>query len=230
LPDAETRVTGFLLRLVIFDCDGVLIDSEPVSQKLVRDEAAAMGWAMSEAEMHGLTGFTWSAIKPVFETKTRRMLPADWPGRMQDRVIAAMNGGVEAMAGAREVLEATTALGLPYRVASNSSHEEMAQKFGATGLAGLVEGRTHSARDVPHGKPAPDLFLAAAAAAGVAPAHCLVIEDSVPGMTAARAAGMRLVAYAPQGLSPGSAVQPDITARSLRELPAIFASAMAAAA
>ncbi len=223
-------MSGVPLRLVIFDCDGVLIDSEPVSQGLVRDEAALMGWAMSAAEIHEVTGHTWSALKPMFEARTGRMLPVDWARVMQDRVIAAMNVGVNAVPGARAVLEATAAMGLPYRVASNSSHEEMAQKFGATGLVPLVEGRVHSARDVAFGKPAPDLFLAAAAAGGVRPEACLVVEDSVPGMTAARAAGMRVVAYAPEGLPPGFPVQPDLVVRSLLELPAIFASAMAVAA
>jgi HAD superfamily hydrolase (TIGR01509 family) len=223
-------VSGFPLRLVIFDCDGVLIDSEPVSQALVRDEAAQMGWAMTASEICGVTGHSWSALKPMFEARTGRVLPADWPKIMQDRVIAAMSGGVSVVPGAREVLEATAALGLPYRIASNSSHEEMAQKFGATGLRPLVEGRMHSARDVAFAKPAPDLFLAAAAASGVAPEQCLVVEDSAPGMTAARAAGMRVVAYAPEGLASGFAVRPDIVVRSLLELPAIFASSMAVAA
>jgi HAD superfamily hydrolase (TIGR01509 family) len=230
LPHADGGVNGFPLRLVIFDCDGVLIDSEPVSQNIARLEAASLGWAMTEAEMHGLTGHTWSALKPIFEARSGGVLPADWPKMLQDRVIAAMDDGVEAMAGAREVLEATAAMGLPYRIASNSSHEEMAQKFGATGLARLVEGRTHSARDVAHGKPAPDLFLKAASAAGVAPAHCLVVEDSVPGIAAAHAAGMRVVAYAPLGFPASASVQPDLVVRSLLELPELFASGMAMAA
>ena len=223
-------MTGFVLRLVIFDCDGVLIDSEPVSQSLVREEAASLGWAMTADEMHGLTGHTWSALRPMFEAHTGCVLPAAWPKTMQDRLVAVMRHGVTAMPGAREVLAATAALGLPYRIASNSSHEEMAEKFGATGLAALVAGHTHSARDVACGKPAPDVFLAAAAASGVAPENCLVVEDSLPGMTAAMEAGMRLVAYAPQGLPPGFPVQPDWVVRSLLELPAIFAAEMAPAA
>jgi beta-phosphoglucomutase-like phosphatase (HAD superfamily) len=218
------------LRLVIFDCDGVLIDSEPVSQNLARAEAAALGWTMTTAEMHGLTGHTWTALKPVFEARIGHALPTAWPKTLQDRVIAAMRGGVATIAGAREVLEATAALGLAYRIASNSSHDEMAQKFSATGLAPLVNGLTHSARDVANGKPAPDLFLAVAASAGVAPENCLVVEDSVPGMTAARAAGMHLVAYAPDGVALDCTVRPDLTIRSLLELPGIFASHMAAAA
>ena len=223
-------MSGFSLRLVIFDCDGVLIDSEPVSQKVARAEAASLGWAMTDEEMHALTGRAWSDLKPLFEAKIGHVLPSAWPRMVQERVIAAMCDGVEPVAGAREVLEAMAALGLPYRVASNSSHQEMAQKFAATGLSRLVEGRTYSAGDVARGKPAPDIFLAAAAAAGVAPAACLVVEDSAPGITAARAAGMRVIAYAPTGFAAACVVQPDLTVRSLLELPAIFASNMAVAA
>jgi len=92
--------------------------------------------------------------------------------------------------GAREAVEDVVAAGLPYRVASNSSHDEMTVKFARTGLTALMAGRMHSARDVGVGKPAPDVFLAAALAEGVDPADCLVIEDSVLGVRAAVAAGM----------------------------------------
>jgi HAD superfamily hydrolase (TIGR01509 family) len=116
---------------------------------------------------------------------------------MQALLIDRLRHGVSAMPGAAEVLRATATLGLPYRIASNSSHAEMAAKFAVTGLADLVSGRCHSAKDVGIGKPAPDLFLAASAAAGIAPEFCLVVEDSVPGVTAALRAGMDCVAYTP---------------------------------
>ncbi len=212
-----------LVRLVIFDCDGVLIDSEPVSRRLLAEEAHALGWPMEEAYAHRFTGLTWSAIQPVFEATLGRALPADWPVTLQDRLIRRMASGVPAMAGARSVLEAVAALGLPYRIASNSSHAEMAQKFGGNGLSALVAGRVHSARDVAAGKPAPDLFLAAAAAEGVSPSACLVVEDSGPGMQAAQAAGMRVVAFAPDGLPP-SAAPPHHVIRRLAELPPLIAA------
>ncbi len=218
------------MRLVIFDCDGVLIDSEPVSQKLVQDEAASLGWAMTDADIYGLTGQTWSALKPVFEAKIGHALPANWPKMLQDRLIEVMRAGVSAIPGARATLEATASLGLPYRIASNSSHEEMDQKFGFTRLRKLVEGRTHSARDVPRGKPDPDVFLAAAAAEGVAPDECLVVEDSLPGVTAARAAGMRVIAYAPHGWPTDLPIQPDMSVTSLADLPALFRASMRIAA
>lgn len=214
------------LRLVIFDCDGVLIDSEPVSRCVVAEEAMSLGWAVSDAELQGFTGLTWSALKPVFEAAIGRELPAEWPKMLQDRLIDRMRGGVELIEGAKQVLCETAALGLPYRIASNSSHQEMAQKFTFTGLLPLVEGRIHSARDVRHGKPAPDLFLAAAKAEGVDPAQCLVVEDSAPGIAAAHAAGMRVVAYARDSRAAGHEVAPHYVVRSLAELPALFKAAM----
>ena len=127
------------------------------------------------------------------------------------------------MPGAEDALRAVAAMGLPYRVASNSSHEEMAEKFSRTGLSALVAGRVHSARDVARGKPEPDLFLAAATAEGVQPARCLVVEDSAPGLAAAHEAGMRAVCFAPDGLPPGLAHPPHYTLRCLAELAPLLA-------
>ncbi len=208
------------IRLVIFDCDGVLIDSEPGSRALLAEEAARIGWPMTAADAHRFTGLTWSAIKPMFEARTGRVLPADWPALLQAELVRRMALGVPAMEGARAVLEATASLGLPYRVASNSSHEEMATKFGHNGLTDLLAGRIHSARDVARGKPAPDVFLAAAAAEGVAPETCLVVEDSLPGLTAALAAGMQVVAFAPEGVPDGLPGPPHHVVTSLADVTA----------
>jgi len=222
------RVTLAPIGLVIFDCDGVLIDSEPLSKALVTEEAASLGWRMSGDELHAITGLAWSALKPLFEARLGIVLPPDWAATMQKWMIARLQSGVAAMPGACALLMEAEALCLPYRIASNSSHEEMAQKFAATGLLPLVQGRVHSARDVPRGKPAPDVFLAAAAAQGVEPAACLVIEDSVPGITAAHAAGMRVIALAPDHfVAEAHHVPPHLMVRSLAELPPIFRAAMA---
>jgi beta-phosphoglucomutase-like phosphatase (HAD superfamily) len=212
--------------MVIFDCDGVLIDSEPLSRQVLAAEALTHGWRMTEAELHATTGLTWSALKPIIEGRLGNTLPPDWPKTMQDRIIPLLGSHAAAIQGARELLEQTSILGLPYRIASNSSHEEMEQKFAATGLTGLVQGRVHSARDVARGKPAPDLFLAASAASGIAPHACLVIEDSVPGIAAAHAAGMQVIAYAPNGASPDvSGASPHGVIRSLAELLPLFKAA-----
>jgi HAD superfamily hydrolase (TIGR01509 family) len=227
LPDAAAGVSGDRLGLVIFDCDGVLIDSEPASRELLAEEAAAIGLAMTPDEAGRFTGLTWSAIQPRLEAEIGRALPADWVGTMQARLARKLASGVKAIPGARALLQATAALGLPYRVASNSSHQELSEKMAVTGLADLVAGRVHSAQDVARGKPAPDLFLAAAAAEAVPPAACLVVEDSAPGITAAQAAGMRVVAFAPHGLPGGLARPPDAAVRRLEDLPDLFGAAMA---
>ncbi len=210
-------------RMVIFDCDGVLIDSEPISQRLLALEAEALGCPMSEDEHRAIVGLSWSALKPWFEAKLARTLPADWAQTMQARLIPWLAAEATPVKHAREVVAAVRRMGFAYRVASNSSHEEMQQKFTTTGLMPLVQGRLHSARDVKRGKPAPDVFLAAAAAEAMAPADCLVIEDSVPGVAAGLAAGMQVIAYAPpEGPVLRHDRAPHRTVQSLADLLPVF--------
>jgi HAD superfamily hydrolase (TIGR01509 family) len=215
------------LRLVIFDCDGVLVDSEGPSNRLVAQEITALGWPMTEAESRALfVGRRLSDIPPIVEPRIGRPVPPDWIEQLRDKLIAMLADEVEPMPGAHKVLVATAALGLPFRIASNSSHAEMDVKFKRTRLDHLVAGRQHSARDVARGKPAPDVFLAAAAADGVPPEACIVIEDSVPGAMAARAAGMACIGLAPYGDDPGLRAVGAVLIRSLDELPAILRAAM----
>jgi HAD superfamily hydrolase (TIGR01509 family) len=226
-----TGMTRAPLRLVIFDCDGVLIDSEGPSNRLVAAEITALGWPMTGAESHALfVGRRLSDIPPVVEAQTGRPVPADWIEYLRDKLIAMMADEVEAMPGAHDALRMVTALGLPYRIASNSSHAEMAVKFQRTRMDHLVTGLLHSARDVARGKPAPDVFLAAAKAGGIPPDACLVIEDSVPGAMAARAAGMACVGLAPHGDDPALRAVGAVLIRSYDELPPILRAAMGATA
>ena len=211
---------AFLPRLVIFDCDGVLVDSEPASRIVVFEEARALGWGLTEEEAHGFVGLRWSDLQAVFQRHSAVPLRPDWPDHMQARLLATLDGHLRAIPGAAWVLREVGALGLPYRIASNSSHEEMAEKFRLAGLTALVAGRVHSARDVGRGKPAPDLFLAAAKAEGVAPAQCLVVEDSPPGVRAALAAGMMCLGYAPSGDPFHLATLGVPVVQSLRQVPA----------
>jgi HAD superfamily hydrolase (TIGR01509 family) len=192
------------IGLVIFDCDGVLIDSEALCNRVVAAELRKAGWALSAAECHRrFLGLTFADTQAAAEVQLGRSLGAGWVAEIVRRVTAVMAAEAEPIAGAREALEATAALGLPFRIASNSSHAEMAAKFARTELAGLVGGRIHSAYDMialgKRGKPDPDLFLAAAAAEGVSPDSCVVIEDSLAGVRAAVAAGMRCLGYSPHG-------------------------------
>jgi HAD superfamily hydrolase (TIGR01509 family) len=214
------------LQLVIFDCDGVLVDSEPASRRVLLAEAARLGFTLDDAQADAHTGLRWADVQKMAEQACGHSLPASWPFDMQTRVIEEMRAHLSAVPGAADLLRATRALGLPYRVASNSSHEEMVAKFALTGLAPLVDGLVHSARDVGVGKPAPDVFLAAAAAKGVPPAACLVVEDSHPGVTGAIAAGMRCIAYVPHGPTDWAAALGAITVRTLAEVPTLLETAM----
>ena len=211
------------LSLVIFDCDGVLVDSEGPSNRVVAEELTKLGWPMDEHEStRRFVGVRLSDIPPIAEAHLGRSVPDGWVEMLRQRLIDSF-ATLQTMPGAADALRAVTALGLPFRVASNSSHEEMVVKFDRTGLAPLVAGRRHSARDVPRGKPAPDVFLAAAAAEGVAPSDCLVVEDSVPGVQAAVAAGMRVVGLDPEGDGAALRAQGAVPIRALSELQPLLA-------
>ena len=194
---AMMRARKAPLRLVIYDCDGVIVDSEPVANRITASACTQVGWTMTpaEADRHFL-GMTLSDMVPMIEARIGRSLPPDWKTEVMRRLVDALSFEAEPVVGAVQALQATTALGLPWRIASNSSHEEMRAKFARIGISELVKGRVHSHRDVGRGKPAPDLFLAAAAAEGATPEECLVVEDSQPGVRAAIAAGMDCLALA----------------------------------
>jgi HAD superfamily hydrolase (TIGR01509 family) len=191
------------LGLVIFDCDGVLIDSEALCDRVVSAELTKSGWNLSPTDCHRLfIGLTFHDTQLAAEAHLGRSLGTDWVERMVQRVTEVMANEASPIPGARHALEATIALGLPFRIASNSSRPEMAAKFARAGLSDLVEGRIHSAYDLiamgKRGKPDPDLFLQAAAAENVQPADCLVVEDSLAGVTAAVAAGMTCLGFSPE--------------------------------
>ncbi len=197
-------MTSASLGLVIFDCDGVLIDSEALCDRVVSAVLHEDGWAISPEECHHrFLGLTFADIQVVAEALLGRSFGADWVDRVVARVTAVMATEAILIPGARHALETTTAMGLPWRIGSNSSRPEMAAKFARTGLTDLTEGRIHSAYDlIPEGlpgKPAPHLFLRAAAEAEVKPSLCVVVEDSLPGVQAAVAAGMRCLALCPDG-------------------------------
>ncbi len=216
------------LKLVIFDCDGVLIDSEGLSNRVATHMLAEAGWHMGFEECERrFVGFSFSAVQALAEAHLGRSLGADWVARVVARVVDVMRQEAVPIPGAREALDAVTALGLPWRIASNSSLLEMNAKFGRTGWLDLVAGRVHSAANG-RGKPLPDVFLAAARAEMMDPEHCLVIEDSVAGASGARAAGMACLGFAPHG---GGAELRDAGAavfRSMHHLPTLIRTALEA--
>ena len=220
-------MTRLPLRLVIFDCDGVLIDSEGASNRIVAEAITALGWPMTtEQAYETFVGLRLSDIPRIMAAKLGYRLSPEWVDGLRDKLVQGLADGVEIIPGAHDALAAVTALGIPFRVASNSSHEEMAVKFARTGMADMMTGRAHSARDVLLGKPAPDVFLHAAAAEAVPPEACLVIEDSVPGAQGARAAGMACVGLSPHGDNPLLRATGAVLIRSLAELPPILQRAV----
>jgi len=219
------------LAMVIFDCDGVLIDSEAISNRVVAEDLTKLGWPMTTAQAEDMfIGLSFHDMRPIVETRLGRTLGETWVDGLVGRVVAAMEREVELMHGAREALHATTGLGLPWRIASNSSHAEMTAKFGRNGLTDLVSGRTHSGHDIVQsggrGKPAPDVYLHAAAAEGIDPAACLAIEDSIPGIAAAVAAGMDCLGLGPAGRDDALRAAGATPFRSMHDLPDLLRLAL----
>lgn len=191
------------IDLVIFDCDGVLIDSEGLASIVLARQLNGLGWGITAEECeHEFLGTSLQDIITRAEQVLGAPVPEEFGSSFSTALVDALAREVGPIPGAKQVLEMLTAQGVAWRVASNSSHAEMAVKFGRTGMADLVGDRQHSAEDMMklglNGKPDPHLFLAAAEAGGVVPARCLVIEDSVPGSRAARAAGMDCLGYSPK--------------------------------
>lgn len=186
------------LRLVIFDCDGVLVDSEATSCRIVAEAAREAGLDVpDEAAVARFAGRALSSIQTDIEEAIGSSLGENWCLTIQDRFVQAFGHGVDLVDGAHAMLDGVINLGLPVRVGSNSSMAEMDVKFRVTGLYDRLEGRIHSARDMKKPKPDPDVYLYAAALEGVTPAECVVLEDSDTGARAALAAGMTCVLLRP---------------------------------
>jgi HAD superfamily hydrolase (TIGR01509 family) len=183
--------------LVIFDNDGVLVDSEPISNRMLAEYLTEVGHPTTyEESIRDYMGSAMHRIHDLIEERTGRRLPAEFDDVFHARVFAAFERELKAVDGAAEVLEGLEAAGVPYCVASSGSHERIRVGHRATGLdRWFDDARIFSSQDVGRGKPAPDLFLHAAARMGVAPARCVVVEDSPLGVQAAVAAGMDVYGF-----------------------------------
>lgn len=182
--------------LVIFDCDGVLVDTETLANRLLTRVLAEDDFDVGYEEVRRLfVGKTMEAVVTHVEAAIGRPLGDHWPAYIREETLKAFSDGIEAVPGVREVLEKLTALNVPYCVASSGKFEKMRFTLGSSGLLPFVENVLFSAEQVGKGKPAPDLFLFAAKSMGHASASCVVIEDSVPGVQAAVAAGMPVLGY-----------------------------------
>lgn len=183
--------------LVIFDCDGVLVDSEPISNRVFTEMLNDIGVRTTLAEtMRDFVGRSMKSCLEIIEARLGRGVPADFEATLQARTFAAFHGALDAVPGVAAALDALDAAGVPTCVASSGEHAKMRTTLGLTGLLPRFEGRLFSATEVPRGKPHPDLFLHAARRMGADPSRCAVVEDSPVGVRGAVAAGMRVLGFA----------------------------------
>jgi HAD superfamily hydrolase (TIGR01509 family) len=214
--------------LVIFDCDGVLVDSDRISLRIQAERISALGLPTTYEDcVRDFLGIGMPATLRAIEERLGGPLPPRWEDELNAAVRAAFRRQLRPVAGISAALDA---IDLPTCVASSGSQEKMRLTLGLTGLWDRFAGRTFSGDEVEHGKPAPDLFLNAAARIGVAPARCVVVEDSPFGVAAARAAGMAALGYAAaDGTIDGAAValarEGATVFTAMAELPALIAAA-----
>ncbi len=183
--------------LVVFDNDGVLVDSESISNRLLAAYLTELGHPTSyEDSIRDYMGSAMHRIHDLVLERSGERLPADFDDVFHSRVFAAFERELRPVPGATGVLEKLAADGVPYCVASSGSHERIRVGHRATGLDRWFEDtQIFSAQDVGKGKPAPDLFMHAAERMGVAPERCVVVEDSPLGVRAAVAAGMDVYGF-----------------------------------
>jgi HAD superfamily hydrolase (TIGR01509 family) len=183
--------------LVIFDCDGVLVDSEPLSNTVFSDALKREGldWSVEET-MRRLLGRSLKSCVEIIEGVLARQLSEGFVHKLQSETLRAFRDApVQPVPGIHEAIDALEAAGVATCVASSGGFDKMEVSLGVTGLLARFEGRIFSASQVQRGKPFPDLFLHAAIAMNEQPFDSIVVEDSVPGVQAARAAGMRVLGY-----------------------------------
>jgi HAD superfamily hydrolase (TIGR01509 family) len=213
--------------LVIFDCDGVLVDSEPIALRMLVEMLAEAGVPLDAAAVSDR--FLGRSL-----ASTRAHLAEEFGLTLTDATLEDLRLKLYAAFGAElapipGVAETLARLGTPFCVASSSQTERIRLSLDLTGLLPAFEGAIFSASEVANGKPAPDLFLHAAARMGADPAACLVVEDSPAGVAAGKAAGMRVVGFlggghagAPSHRAALALLAPDAMISDMRDLPELL--------
>ena len=206
--------------MVLFDCDGVLVDSETLTADVLRENLAHHGLQVSRHQLNTL--FLGGTIMGLADT-ARQMgakLPASWIDDIYEEIFEVLGEQVEAIDGIWQVLDALDEAGIAYAVGSNGPHKKMQVTLGRTGLIERFHGRVYSREDVVAPKPAPDVYLKAAGDAGIPPARCVVIEDSPAGARAGVAAGMLCYGFVAE--TPAARLEPicDRVFARMSDLPA----------
>jgi beta-phosphoglucomutase-like phosphatase (HAD superfamily) len=184
---------------VLFDCDGVLVDSEAITNGVLRDMLEELGWSLSGEECMRI--FLGKAVKDergLIEAHTGQPLTEDWLVRFRERRNVGLMHGVQPI---RHALECVARIHYNFlgriACASGADRFKVELQLEKCGLMPYFQGRIFSGHELPRSKPAPDVYLAAAADLGVAPSRCAVVEDTVPGVTAGVAAGAVVFGYSP---------------------------------
>ncbi|MCD7097665.1 HAD family phosphatase [Stenotrophomonas sp. MMGLT7] len=194
---------------VLFDCDGVLVDSEPITLGVLRDVLEQRGWKMSQAECDAhFLGRQVSDEAELIAERTGQPFTRQWLQDFWRRRDEALSLHLQPIPGAEAAVD-TLYRAYHGRIAcaSGSDRGKLDLQLRKTGLYRYFEGRIYSGYEVPHGKPAPDVYLAAAAGLGVDPRRCAVVEDTPTGASAGLAAGATVFGYCPGGPGHGSAAQ-----------------------
>jgi HAD superfamily hydrolase (TIGR01509 family) len=217
-------IWGMATRLVIFDCDGVLVDSEGISNAVLAQALSSLGLEISGDEAHdAYRGMFLTEIVADAERRLGASLPPDFLETFERDRADAFRASLAPVPGAAEAVRAVMALGCDVCVASQGRLSKTELTLTLTGLRDLFGADAlFSAHSVARGKPAPDLFLHAAAAMGHQPAQCTVVEDTMIGVEAALAAQMRAVAYVPDGDGDGFRAAGVETVSALNDLPTVL--------
>lgn len=191
---------------VLFDCDGVLVDSEPITNGVLRDMLAEQGWVLSMEDCMRI--FVGKAVKDEaarIEVHTGQPVDEPWLAAFRARRNQGLERDLQAIANIHDaVIAVHSHFGGRVACASGADRFKVELQLRKVGLMPYFEGRIFSGHEMPRSKPAPDVYLAAASALGVSPTRCAVVEDTVTGVLAGVAAGCHVLAYAPVGL-PGLA-------------------------
>lgn len=217
-----------IFEAILFDCDGVLVDSEPITNGVLRELLAESGWTMTPEEcLRVFIGKSVRDERALIEEKTRQPLTDEWMAEFYARRNRQLQARLVAIAGAHEAVAAAHAhAGQRIACASGADRFKVEMQLAQVGLMDWFAGRIFSGHEMPRSKPAPDVYLAAAAHLGAAGSRCLVIEDTTTGVTAGVAAGATVWAYCPQpeqGAALKQAGASQLFAH-MAELPALLAA------
>lgn len=182
----------FSYEAILFDCDGVIVDTESLSSEILKHQLSAIGLDLDDHTMHTqFAGFTTEQNMQLAETMLGRPLPDDFLDTYRRAFHDSIHQHLEPIAGVRTLLHK---INKPIAMATNAKREEMNLKLDLIGLKDTFKTR-FAVDDVEHGKPAPDLYLKAAQSLNVSPEQCIVIEDSIAGIRAGVAAGATVLAF-----------------------------------